>query len=78
MQTGDNGPVICSAGKRQLMTAYSCLSNPVIRTRLQVQLKKHGALLSFWAHGRKSRPPATRVVVDSNGSLLFFVSPYVY
>jgi hypothetical protein len=37
----------------------------VLRTRLQVQRSKHGVRFVFSAYGRKSTPPALRVVFDS-------------
>lgn len=42
-------------------------SNRVLRTRLQPQPLKHLHAFGFPAYGRKSKPPALRVVVDSTG-----------
>jgi hypothetical protein len=40
-------------------------SNRVLCTRLQPQRLKHWRAYVFSAYGRKSKPPALRVVVDS-------------
>ena len=47
------------------MTPHSCLTSRVLCTRLQVQCLKHWRAFAFSADGRKLKPPALRVVVDS-------------